>query len=580
MKRKMIKLLKYIKGSAIIYVILAPLMMFIEVIMDLNQPKLMSDIIDIGVANGDISYVLNVGFKMIVVAFIGVLGGMLCGLFSTFASMTMGKNMRQGLFDKIQSLSFLEIDKFKTSSLITRLTNDVTQVQNMVMMALRGMVRSPLICLGGIIMSLTISIKLSIIFLVVIPLIVLSVILITSRSIPFFTGMQKKIDNVNLVMRENLLGVRVIKAFAIEDKMRRKFNSANYELMDISIKAQSVTILLWPLVTLIMNLSVVAILWFGGNYVNNGSLEIGKIMAFINYLVQIMNSLNMLIMSIINFSRAKVSADRINEVLDVESSIKDREDTDEIDKFDVEFKDVYFKYNKDGDYVLKGISFKAKEGEKIGIIGATGSGKSSLISLIPRLYDTTSGSVMIGNKDVRNLKINDLRKIIGVVLQDTILFSGSIADNLRFGMENANEEMMDRATKDSQAFEFITSSNEGYNREVGQRGKNLSGGQKQRVSIARTLIKNPKILILDDSSSALDMATESKLQKSIKNRMKDATVFLIAQRIGAVMDLDKIIVLDNGEIAAIGTHEELIKICEIYRSIAISQLGEEAVLNV
>ena len=576
----MTKLLKYIKGSAIIYVILAPLMMFIEVIMDLNQPKLMSDIIDIGVANGDISYVLNVGFKMIVVAMLGILGGMLCGLFSTLASMTMGKNMRQGLFDKIQSLSFSEIDNFKTSSLITRLTNDVTQVQNMVMMALRGMVRSPLICLGGIIMSLTISIKLSIIFLIVIPLIVLSVILITSKSIPFFTEMQKKIDNVNLVMRENLLGVRVIKAFAIEDKMRKRFSYANDELMDISVKAQSVTILLWPLVTLIMNLSVVAILWFGGNYVNNGSLEIGKIMAFINYLVQIMNSLNMLIMSIINFSRAKVSADRINEVLDVESSIKDREDAGEINNFDVEFKDVYFKYNKDGEDVLKGISFKALEGEKIGFIGPTGSGKSSLISLIPRLYDTTSGSVMIGNKDVRNLKINDLRKIIGVVLQDTTLFSGSIADNLRFGMEDANEEMMESATKDAQAFEFITSSNEGYNREVGQRGKNLSGGQKQRISIARTLIKNPKILILDDSSSALDMATESKLQNSIKNRMKDATVFLIAQRISAVMDSDKIIVLDNGEIAAIGTHKELIKNCEIYRSIAISQLGEEVVLNV
>lgn len=576
----MTKLLKYIKGSAIIYVILAPLMMFIEVIMDLNQPKLMSDIIDIGVANGDISYVLNVGFKMIVVAMLGILGGMLCGLFSTLASMKMGKNMRQGLFDKIQSLSFSEIDNFKTSSLITRLTNDVTQVQNMVMMALRGMVRSPLICLGGIIMSLTISIKLSIIFLVVIPLIVVSVILITSKSIPFFIEMQKKIDNVNLVMRENLLGVRVIKAFVIEDKMRGRFSSANDELMDISIKAQSVTILLWPLVTLIMNLSVVAILWFGGNYVNNGSLEIGKVMAFINYLVQIMSSLNMLIMSIINFSRAKVSADRINEVLGVESSIKDREDADKISKFDVEFKDVYFKYNKDSEYVLKGISFKASEGEKIGIIGPTGSGKSSLISLIPRLYDATSGSVMIGNKDVRNLKINDLRKIIGVVLQDTTLFSGSIADNLRFGMEDANEEMMDSATKDAQAFEFITSSNEGYNREVGQRGKNLSGGQKQRVSIARTLIKNPKILILDDSSSALDMATEAKLQNSIKNRVKDATVFLIAQRISAVMDSDKIIVLDNGEIVAIGTHKELIKNCEIYRSIAISQLGEEVVLNV
>ncbi|WP_294136101.1 ABC transporter ATP-binding protein [uncultured Clostridium sp.] len=576
----MTKLLKYIKGNAIIYTILAPLMMFIEVIMDLNQPKLMSDIIDIGIANGDISYVLNVGFKMIVVAFIGILGGMLCGIFATLASMNMGKNIRQSLFDKIQSLSFLEIDKFKTSSLITRLTNDVTQVQNMVMMGLRGMVRSPLIFLGGIIMSLTISVKLSMIFLIAIPLIILSVTLITSKSIPFFTEMQKKIDNVNLVMRENLLGVRVVKAFTIENKVRERFSNANKELMDTSIKAQGVTILLWPLVTLIMNLSVVAVLWFGGNYVNNGSLEIGKIMAFINYLVQIMGSLNMLVMIIINFSRAKVSAERINEVLDIESSIKDRENTEKIENFDVEFKDVYFKYNKDGEYVLKDISFKASEGEKIGIIGPTGSGKSSLISLIPRLYDTTSGSVMIGNKDVRSLKIKDLRKIIGVVLQDTTLFSGSIADNLRFGMENANEEMMDSATKDAQAFEFINSSNEGYNREVGQRGKNLSGGQKQRVSIARTLIKNPKILILDDSSSALDMETESKLQNSLKNRMKDSTVFLIAQRISAVMDSDKIIVLDNGEIAAIGTHKELIKNCEIYRSIAISQLGEEAVLNV
>lgn len=559
----MTKLLKYIKGSAIIYTILAPLMMFIEVIMDLNQPKLMSDIIDIGVANGDITYVLNVGFKMIVVAFIGILGGMLCGVFSTLASMNMGKNMRQGLFNKIQSLSFSEIDQFKTSSFITRLTNDVTQVQNMVMMALRGMVRSPLICLGGIIMSLSISVKLSMIFLVVIPLIILSVTVITAKSTPFFTAMQKKIDNVNLVMRENLLGVRVVKAFAIEDKVKERFSYANDDLMSTSIKAQSVTILLWPLVTLIMNLSVVAILWFGGNYVNKGSLEIGKIMAFINYLVQIMSSLNMLVMIIINFSRAKVSASRINEVLDVESSITDKEDAKKINKFNIEFKDVYFKYNKDGDYVLKGISFKAEEGEKIGIIGATGSGKSTLISLIPRLYDTSSGTVMIGNEDVKNLKINELRSLIGVVLQDTTLFSGSIEDNLKFGKEDATEEMMISSVKDAQAFEFINANNEGFNREVGQRGKNLSGGQKQRISIARTLIKNPKILILDDSSSALDMATEAKLQKSIKNRMKNSTIFLIAQRISAVKDSDKIIVLDNGEIVAIGNHEELIKECDI-----------------
>lgn len=575
----MTKLLKYIKGNAIIYVILAPLMMFIEVIMDLNQPKLMSDIIDIGVANGDINYILNVGFKMIIVAFLGILGGMLCGFFSTLASMSMGKNMRQGLFNKIQSLSFSEIDQFKTSSLITRLTNDVTQVQNMVMMALRGMVRSPLICLGGIIMSLSISVKLSFIFLIVIPLIILSVIIITAKATPFFTTMQKKIDNVNLVMRENLLGVRVIKAFAIEDKVKERFSYANDELMSSSIKAQSVTILLWPVVTLIMNLSVVAILWFGGNYVNEGSLEMGKIMAFINYLIQIMSSLNMLVMTIINISRAKVSASRINEVLDVESSIKDKEGAKKISKFNIEFKDVYFKYNKDGDYVLKGISFKAEEGEKIGIIGATGSGKSTLISLIPRLYDTSSGTVIIGDEDVRNLKIDELRSLIGVVLQETTLFSGSIEENLKFGKEDATEEMLISSVKDAQAFEFINANNEGFNRDVGQRGKNLSGGQKQRVSIARTLIKNPKILILDDSSSALDMETEAKLQKSIKRRMKDSTIFLIAQRISAVMDSDKIIVLDNGEIVAIGKHDELIKECEIYRSISISQLGEEAVIN-
>ncbi|MDU2264796.1 ABC transporter ATP-binding protein [Clostridium celatum] len=574
------KLLKYIKGSSIIYAILAPLMMFIEVIMDLNQPKLMADIIDIGVANGDIQYVLNIGFKMIIVAFIGILGGILCGIFTSIAAMTMGKNLRQGLFNKIQSLSFLEIDKFKTSSLITRLTNDVTQVQNMVMMALRGMVRSPLICLGGVIMAFSISSKLSIIFLVIIPLIIVSVVVITSKSIPFFTDMQKKIDNVNLVMRENLLGIRVVKAFAIEGKIREKFKNSNEELMETSIEAQSVTVLLWPLVTLIMNLSVVAVLWFGGNLVNTGSLEIGKIMAFINYLVQIMGSLNMMVMIIINFSRAKVSATRINEVLDVEPSIVNKDDSKEINNFDIEFKDVYFKYNKDSDYVLSGISFKAKEGEKIGIIGATGSGKSSLVSLIPRLYDTTMGSITIGNEDVRNLKIDELREIIGVVLQDTILFSGTIADNLRFGKKDATKEMMHSATKDAQAFEFINSAKEGYDRIVEQRGKNLSGGQKQRVSIARTLIKQPKILILDDSSSALDMATEAKLQKAIKRRMQNSTVFLIAQRISAVMDCDKIIVLDDGEISAIGTHRELLKTSEIYRSIAISQFGEEEVMNV
>ena len=574
------KLLKYLKGSAVIYAILAPLMMFIEVIMDLNQPKLMSDIIDVGVANGDIHYILTVGFKMIVVAIIGILGGMLCGVFATLASMKMGKDMRQGLFNKIQSLSFSEIDNLKTSSLITRLTNDVTQVQNMVMMALRGMVRSPLICLGGIIMSISISVKLSMIFLVAIPLIILSVAIITYKSIPFFTNMQRKIDNVNLVMRENLLGVRVIKAFAIEDKVREKFSRANDDLMETSIKAQNVTILLWPLVTLIMNLSVVAVLWFGGKYVNAGSLEIGKIMAFINYLTQIMFSTIMVINIMMNVSRAKASADRVNKVFNTESSIVEADNAKDINEFDIEFKNVSFRYNKNSENVLENISFKAKEGETIGIIGSTGCGKSSLVSLIPRLYDVTEGEILIGGVNIKDIKLNTLRDKIGVVLQESILFSGTIEDNLKFGNKNATTEMMEESAINAQAYEFISTKEDGYQSKVEQRGKNLSGGQKQRLSIARTLIKNPKILIMDDSSSALDMATEAKLQNAIKTTMTDSTVFIIAQRISGVMDADKIIVMDEGQIVDIGTHEELLQSSEIYRSIAVSQLGEEVLENV
>jgi ATP-binding cassette subfamily B protein len=574
------KLLKYLQGTAIFWAIIAPIAMFVEVSMDLTQPKLMADIIDIGVAKGDLSYVLAVGGKMLLVALIGLIGGSACSIFASMAAMSMGEKVRQGLFDKIQSLSFLEIDKFKTSSLITRLTNDVTQIQNMMLMALRIMVRSPLMCIGGIVMSIALSPKLSFIFFIAVPIVVASVLVIVKKSFPLFLEVQQKIDKVNIVMRENILGVRVIKAFNMEGKQGEKFDEANYDLMDRSIKAQNMNIILWPIVTLVMNVSVIAVLWFGGNLVFKKSMEIGRIMAFINYLIQIMNSLMMVIMGVLNFSRASASADRINEVLETPSSISEKVDAVEINNFDIEFNNVSFKYNVHSEYVLKNINFKVLQGEKVGIIGATGAGKSSLISLIPRLYDVTEGQVSIGGVNVKNLKLKDIRDKIGVVLQESTLFSGTIEDNLKFGNEAADIEVMDSASKDAQAYEFITSKEDGYDSVVEQRGKNLSGGQKQRLSIARTLMKNPKILIMDDSSSALDMTTEAKLQVAINKRMKDCTVLIIAQRISAVMDLDKIIVLDNGGISAMGKHKELLNSSEIYRSIAISQLGEEVLSNV
>ena len=575
----MIKFLKYLKGPAVICAIIAPLAMMLEVSMDLLQPVFLSNIIDIGIANGDLHYVLTVGLKMIIVAIIGAIGGIMCSTLASVAAMTIGQNLRQHLFDKIQQLSFLEIDKLKTSSLITRLTNDVTQIQTMFMMALKIAVRAPLLAIGGIFMAIRLSHQLSLVFVISIPLIVLGITIILKKSLPLFTDVQNKIDNINTVMRENILGIRVIKSFNLESNQNKRFNDVNDELKNSSIVSQNMNMILWPFATLIMNLSVVCILWFGGNLVNTGGLEIGKIMAFINYLMQIMFSTIMVINIMMNFSRAKASANRVQEVLDTESSIKEMVDAKSVDNFDIEFKNVSFKYNKKSENVLTNISFKVHQGETIGIIGSTGCGKSTLVNLIPRLYDVTEGEILIGGIDVKNIKLDTLRENIGVVLQESILFSGTIEDNLRFGNKNATKDMMEESSKDAQAYEFISRKENGYLSNVEQRGKNLSGGQKQRLSIARTLIKNPKILIMDDSSSALDMETEAKLQSAIKNRMEDSTVFIIAQRISGVMDADKIIVMNDGEISAIGTHKELLKINEIYKSIAVSQLGEE-VLNI
>ncbi|MDF2987107.1 MAG: transporter ATP-binding protein [Eubacterium sp.] len=574
------KLFKYLKGSYF-FVVAAPLMMLLEVMMDLQQPTLMSDIIDIGIANGDQQYIIATGIKMIIVAVIGFIGGAGCCILSSFAAMAMGTRLRQSMFDKIQTLSFSELDKLKTSSLITRLTNDVTQVQNTVLMMLRIMVRAPLLVIGGIIMALTISPGLTLIFAVSMPVLLFFVVLIVKKSFPLFLKMQEKIDRVNTVMRENLLGVKVVKAFNGHKKEEHRFKVANDDLVLWSTRAQKITVLLWPLLTLILNLSIIALLWFGGNMEIAGQLKSGDIMAFMNYLVQILMSLMMVVMLVINFSRAKVSADRVNEVLETETTIKNPEKPVDIKGYDVEFKNVSFGYNNSTDeYVLRNISFKANSGETIGIIGGTGSGKSSLVSLIPRLYDASEGAVMLGGINVKHLSLEGLRECVGVVMQDSILFSGTIEENLKWGDESSDERAMEEASRDAQAYDFIMAAGEGHKSTVEQRGKNFSGGQKQRLSIARTFLKNPKILILDDSTSAVDMVTEAKIQVALKDKKEDSIVFLIAQRISAIRDADKILVLDEGELSAIGTHDELIMTNEIYRSIAVSQLGEEVLSNV
>lgn len=576
----MIKLFKFFKGSAVICAILAPLVMILEVAMDLLQPTLLSNIIDIGVANHDLNYVLITGLKMIIAAIVGLFAGGACSFLAAIASIKLAEEVRQGLFDKIQTLSFLELDKLKTSSLITRLTNDVTQIQQMTNMLLRMMVRAPSTAIGGLVMAIILSKELSKIFVVAIPIILIVVMIILKKSFPLFKKMQQKIDNINLVMRESILGIKIIKALVIEDKQKDRFNDANEELTMASIKSQSMNLLLLPISTFIMNLTVVSVLWFGGNMFVSGNIEIGKIMAFINYLLQIMASIMMVINCMIMFSRAQVSAARINEVLDTKTSIENKENCEEVKSFDIEFKNVFFKYNDHSDNVLEDISVKIKEGEKVGIIGSTGCGKTSFVNLIPRLYDATSGEILIGGVNVKNINIKQLREDVGIVLQESILFSGDIKSNLKLGNKNASEEELISASKDSQAYEFIMNKDNKFDEAVEQRGKNLSGGQKQRLSIGRTLIKNPKIFIMDDSSSALDMATEARLQTSIRNRMKDNTVLIIAQRISAVMDLDKIIVMDDGKISAMGSHKELLERSEIYRSIAVSQLGEEVLVSV
>lgn len=585
----MIKLLHFMKGSYG-FAIAAPLFMLLEVVMDLMQPTLMSNIVDVGIARGDLPYIWATGGRMLLMAFVGVLGGLGCVACSSQAAVGFSSRLRQAVFNQIQSFSFVELDRFKTASLITRLTGDVTQIQSIVLMGLRVMVRAPLICIGGVVMAYWLSPRLSLVLMIGLPFMLLMAAYFIRKTMPLFLAMQIKMDRVNGVMRENLLGIKVIKSFVVQRKEQQRFGKANQELMDRSIQAMQVMTVLFPLVNLVMNLSVVAVLWFGGRMVVAGDLEIGKIMAFINYLIQIMSSLMMLVMMSIILTRSQVSAERLNEVLETVASIRDMDATSslraeeaentQIKGSAIEFRNVSFKHHNSGEWVLKHIDLKILPGQTIGIIGTTGSGKSTLVSLIPRLYEATRGQVLVDGTDVREIPLKVLRRHIGMVLQESILFSGTIEDNLRFSKETATAEELKEAAKAAEAWNFIEDKTDGLKAEVAQRGHNFSGGQKQRLSIARTLLRKPRILILDDATSAVDMLTEAKIREAIRQRMGQCTLLLIAQRIAAIKEADKILVMDEGCVTGFGTHRELLETNDIYRHIAVSQLGEEVLADV
>ncbi|MBE5792411.1 MAG: ABC transporter ATP-binding protein [Clostridiales bacterium] len=571
------KLFKFLKPY-MFFTIIAPVFMLVEVAMDLMQPMLMSRIIDVGVKNSDKAYIIWMSILMCVCAVVGIIGGVGNMYFSTKAGYGFAKDLRSAVYKKIQAFSFANVDNFKTGSLITRTTNDVTQIQNAFTSCIRMLVRSPFLCIGGIVSVLMISPKLSLVVLAAVPFLVILIVFLLKKGRVLFSTMQEKLDRVNTVMQESLSGIRVIKAFARSDHENKKFKKANGDLTDSSMKAMRMMSYAFPLVGLIMNVTMILMYLFGGKMVFSGSLTPGEIMAFSNYITQILMSLTMSSFTLMFLSRAGVSFRRVNEVLETKSDIADGENKSlTITRGEVEFRNVSFSYpGQAGEPVLRDISLTVKPGETVAILGATGSGKSTLINLIPRLYDATSGSVLIDGTDVREYTLDNLRGGIGYALQENVLFTGTIEENLRWGDENASKEKISKIADNAQAAPFVEKLDKQYDTALGQRGVNLSGGQKQRLCIARALMKNPKILILDDSTSAVDLATEAKIQSALRSVFSDMTVFIVAQRISSVMDADKILVMENGRIIDMGTHAELTKRSSVYKEIVSSQLGEEA----
>lgn len=564
--------------------------------MDLLQPKLMSSIVDDGVLAGNLPHIVTTGLIMLLVALIGWVGGAGCTLYSSKAAVGYGTDLRQELFDHIQTFSFRNLDTFQEGSLITRLTSDITQMQTFVQMLLRMFIRSPMLIIGSIIMAFTISVKLALILILTVPVLFIILFILIKASYPLFASVQSKLDQVNAVLQENLAGIRVVKAFARARLEKKRFKQSNEDYTTTAVKAWRIVTLNAPVLSLMLNATIVAVLWFGGFQVVGGDIAAGDLIAFINYVTVVLSSLTSIGMMMMSFSRAKVSAARINEVLhtqpDIQSgtensrNVQSSPSTRDRNSYQpsplpshtggqVEFKDVSFRY--DGDHALTGINLRARPGEKVALIGSTGSGKTSLVQLIPRLYDASQGEVLVNGVNVRHWDLQDLRSRVSIVLQESILFSGSIRDNICFGRPDATDAELRAAAQAAAADDFIMRLKDGYDTELGQRGVNLSGGQKQRISIARALLMRPEVLILDDSTSAVDLRTEASIQKALQTLMKDSTTFLIAQRISSVKDADCIYVIDEGQIVARGTHDDLMAHSSHYQAIYYSQQRKEDV---
>lgn len=559
--------------------ICGPILMIVEVLGEVLLPKFMANIINVGAANRNVPYIVGMGIVMVITALLMMAGGIGGAYFAAKAAISFSSDLRSDVFDKVQKFSFANLDRYSTGSLVTRLTNDITQVQNLINMALRMMLRAPGMLIGALIMAFMMNAQLAVVVLVVIPILVILIAIVIKTAFPRFEIMQKKLDTLNSNIQEMLTNVRVIKSFVRGDYEEDKFARSNEDLKQSSLRAFKVVILNMPIMMLMMNATTLAVVWFGGKQILAGNMPVGDLTAFTTYIVQILMSLMMLAMVLLQSSRALASLHRITEVLDTKIDLTDEncalpEKTVESGK--VEFKNVSFRYYKDSkEKVLDKVSFTIESGQILGIIGSTGSGKTTLVQMIPRLYDADEGEVLVDGVNVKDYSLRNLRDGVGMVLQKNVLFSGTIMENLMWGDENASMEEIAHAAQNAQAAPFIDTFTEGYETELGQGGVNVSGGQKQRLCIARALLKKPKILILDDSTSAVDTATEAKIRESFTGTLRDTTKIIIAQRITSVMEADTILVLDEGSIAGMGTHEELLKGCEAYQEIYYSQMDKE-----
>ncbi|MBR2569720.1 MAG: ABC transporter ATP-binding protein [Paenibacillus sp.] len=574
----MLKLFRYLKPfrMPIVFVLL---LVFFQSLSDLYLPNLMSKIVDTGIVQGDVPYIWRVGLIMLGVALIGTVCMIGASYLSAKVATGYGKQLRSRVFNHVQHFSLQEFDEVGTASLITRTTNDITQVQQVLVMILRMMVMAPIMCIGGIIMALQKDAKLTLILLVIIPLLALAVFLVARKGIPLFKAMQKKLDKLNLVLRENLIGIRVIRSFNRVEDEKERFQAANKDLTDTAVRVNRIMASLMPIMMFAMNFATISIVFFGAKQINAGELQVGDMMAFIQYAMQIMFSLIMVSMMFVMIPRASASAARINEVLDMSPVIVDKVEVKATKGLRglVEFDRVTFSYPGAEEPALSDITFTARPGETTAIIGGTGAGKSTLLNLIPRFYDISKGSIKVDGIDIRDMGQDQLRERIGLVPQKAVLFTGTIRDNIRYGKEDATEEEIVHAASIAQATDFITSMKDGFDSPIAQGGTNVSGGQKQRLSIARALIRRPEIYIFDDSFSALDFKTDANLRKALKSETTEATVIIVAQRVSTVMDADQIIVMDEGRIAAVGTHQQLLESSEVYREIVSSQLSEEEI---